>query len=251
MAEVHRVSRRSTLASISLLLSVLVAALAAGSGFGTRLGWWNYRVGLNLLTWAVIGACLTGISSLVSSLITLPFLSETRGFSLSVLGLVISAIVIAIPVQWRLRAGTVPSIHDISTDLKNPPRFRVIQNFRDDQNNDLRRTNEDLASMQRKAYPKLDSFSVERSKTYCMKRALKIARNLNWTLRSINWETGHVEATDRTFWFGFKDDIVVRINSLRDGQCKIDVRSVSRHGKSDLGTNARRIKNYLGQIKTK
>jgi uncharacterized protein (DUF1499 family) len=56
-----------------------------------------------------------------------------------------------------------------------------------------------------------------------------------------------IEATATTFWFGFKDDIVVRITSA-DGGSRIDVRSVSRVGRGDVGTNAKRIKAYLAQI---
>ena len=56
-----------------------------------------------------------------------------------------------------------------------------------------------------------------------------------------------IEATDTTLWFGFKDDVVVRITSAPTGS-RMDVRSVSRVGKSDLGTNARRIEAYLSRM---
>ena len=60
-------------------------------------------------------------------------------------------------------------------------------------------------------------------------------------------DQGRIEATDTTLWFGFKDDIVVRVTA-QDSASRIDVRSVSRVGKSDVGTNASRIRNYLLKI---
>ena len=57
-----------------------------------------------------------------------------------------------------------------------------------------------------------------------------------------------IEATDRTFWFGFKDDVVIRITPEPDGS-RVDVRSLSRVGKSDVGTNAKRIRAYLRKLK--
>ena len=58
---------------------------------------------------------------------------------------------------------------------------------------------------------------------------------------------GRIEATDTTFWFGFKDDVVVRVQPADNGS-RIDVRSESRVGKSDVGTNARRIRAYLAKL---
>jgi uncharacterized protein (DUF1499 family) len=58
---------------------------------------------------------------------------------------------------------------------------------------------------------------------------------------------GRIEATDTTFWFGFKDDIVVRIAATGHGS-RLDVRSVSRVGVSDIGTNARRIRKFLKEL---
>jgi uncharacterized protein (DUF1499 family) len=59
-----------------------------------------------------------------------------------------------------------------------------------------------------------------------------------------------VEATDTTFWFGFKDDVVVRVRAAENGGGSIvDVRSVSRVGQSDLGLNAKRIGSILDGLR--
>jgi len=57
--------------------------------------------------------------------------------------------------------------------------------------------------------------------------------------------TGRIEATDSTFWFGFIDDVVVRLTPETDGGTRVDVRSVSRVGLGDAGANARRVRNFL------
>ena len=79
-------------------------------------------------------------------------------------------------------------------------------------------------------------------------RALSAARGMKWEIVASDPATGRIEATDTTFWFGFKDDVVVRISSAPQGS-RIDVRSVSRVGRSDVGTNAKRIQIYLEKVK--
>jgi len=77
--------------------------------------------------------------------------------------------------------------------------------------------------------------------------AVQTAEALGWEVVAADPVAGRLEATDTTFWFGFKDDIVVRIRSQPDGS-RVDVRSVSRVGRSDVGTNARRIREFLRRL---
>ena len=60
---------------------------------------------------------------------------------------------------------------------------------------------------------------------------------------------GRLEATARTRWFGFRDDVVVRVRPDGAGS-RVDVRSVSRVGRSDLGTNARRIRGFMDALRS-
>lgn len=76
---------------------------------------------------------------------------------------------------------------------------------------------------------------------------MSATRSLGWQVADANEKEGRIEATDITFWFGFKDDIVVRITPTARGS-RIDVRSVSRVGRGDLGTNAKRVRGYLKKI---
>jgi uncharacterized protein (DUF1499 family) len=75
-------------------------------------------------------------------------------------------------------------------------------------------------------------------------RALAVARAQGLRIVEANQDEGRIEAIDSTFWFGFKDDVVIRITPA-DGGSRLDVRSVSRVGRSDIGTNAKRIRTFL------
>jgi uncharacterized protein (DUF1499 family) len=70
---------------------------------------------------------------------------------------------------------------------------------------------------------------------------------MGWEIVDSDPERGRIEATATTFWFGFKDDVVVRVRPASEGS-RIDVRSVSRVGRSDVGTNAERIEEYLEKL---
>jgi uncharacterized protein (DUF1499 family) len=78
-------------------------------------------------------------------------------------------------------------------------------------------------------------------------RALAVAQERGWQIVNADQSGGRIEATDTTRWFGFEDDVVVRLTPWGSGT-RVDVRSVSRIGRSDVGTNARRIRRYLDEL---
>jgi uncharacterized protein (DUF1499 family) len=73
---------------------------------------------------------------------------------------------------------------------------------------------------------------------------LAAARAQGWEIVAAVPAEGRIEATDTTRFFGFKDDIVIRVKAEGAGS-RVDVRSLSRVGKSDVGKNASRIRAYL------
>jgi uncharacterized protein (DUF1499 family) len=70
---------------------------------------------------------------------------------------------------------------------------------------------------------------------------------MGWDVVAVDAGRGRTEATDTTRWFRFKDDVVVRVTPSGNG-ARVDVRSKSRVGRSDVGTNARRIRTYLAEV---
>jgi uncharacterized protein (DUF1499 family) len=71
---------------------------------------------------------------------------------------------------------------------------------------------------------------------------------MGWEIVASDAPAGRIEATDTTTWFGFKDDIIVRVRPEASGGSRVDVRSVSRLGESDVGANAKRVRKYLAKL---
>jgi uncharacterized protein (DUF1499 family) len=158
--------------------------------------------------------------------------------------LVIGAVIVAIPATLILRARSVPMIHDITTDTDEPPAFEAVLSARGPGANSAEYGGPAIAAQQHQAYPDLRSVVLRDAPASAFDRVLKAARQLGWAIVASDPGRGRVEATDTTFWFGFKDDVVIRIRAEGTGS-RIDMRSLSRVGRSDVGTNAGRIRRFF------
>jgi len=156
--------------------------------------------------------------------------------------------VAAVPVSWRLQAKRLPAIHDITTDTLHPPEFAAILPLRKDAPNPATYGGPDVAEAQKKAYADLRTEVLDLPFEQAFARSLAAARAAGWQIVAAEPAAGRIEAIDTTFWFGFSDDIVIRIVAAGD-RTLLDIRSVSRVGKSDVGTNARRIRDYLKRVR--
>jgi uncharacterized protein (DUF1499 family) len=214
---------------------------------GSRLGWWHFRTGFSMLRWAADGGLLAAAVSIVGLILSRRQLSRAR-LILSISGLVIGLLVLGVLWSWWHTAQNVPAIHDITTDTENPPAFVSILPLRKDAANPAEYGGPEIAAKQKTAYPDLASAMLPLPPPQAFEQALRTARDMGWTIVDSNPGEGRIEATDMTFWFGFKDDIVIRIVPADQGS-RIDVRSVSRVGRSDVGTNAKRIRKFLKKLK--
>jgi uncharacterized protein (DUF1499 family) len=104
-----------------------------------------------------------------------------------------------------------------------------------------------IAGLQRRAYPDLGPAILNTPPPHAFEQALATVRAMGWDLVAADQKAGRIEATDTTFWFGFKDDVVIRVRPSEGGS-RIDVRSLSRVGGGDVGTNANRIRAYLRKL---
>jgi uncharacterized protein (DUF1499 family) len=138
--------------------------------------------------------------------------------------------------------GNHPMIHDISTDTADPPTFTVALQQRGTDSNTLE-LDQSVMRQQEAAYPDLQTLVSPLPTDEAYNRALQVATNLGWDIYHQDSNTGVIEAVDTTSIMGFKDDIVIRVRSSAQGTL-IDLRSVSRVGKSDLGANAQRIRAF-------
>jgi uncharacterized protein (DUF1499 family) len=146
----------------------------------------------------------------------------------------------AVACGWLRQAQGAPSLHDVTTDLENPPAFEALAAKRPSDSNPLTRSRE-VDQLQRQHYADLTPVTVSQPARLVFDRARLVAENQGWTIASSDPDTGRLEATDTTWWFGFTDDIVVRLIPWGTAT-RVDIRSVSRYGLTDTGTNARRIR---------
>lgn len=227
-----------------LMLALLAALLLLIAGPGTRFELWDFRTGFGLMRWAVYLGGAAVVLSIV--LLLVPRLRRAAAGRLGA-ALVIGLLAAGIPLNGVRIARSVPPIHDISTDTGRPPAFVAVLPLRAGAPNSAEHAGAELARTQREAYPDLASHRLDVAPDAAFERAAQAARDMGWDIVDTDPAAGRIEATDTTFWFGFKDDVVVRVEPDGAGS-RIDVRSVSRVGMSDVGANARRIRAYLARI---
>jgi uncharacterized protein (DUF1499 family) len=225
-------------------LSVLAIVLLAVAGPGTRFGAWDFRTGFQLLRW---GAYL-GIAGAGLGLVTLLWRPAGSSLWRPLLAIALGAVATLMPWRWMEQARKVPPIHDITTDTERPPAFVAVLPLRADAPNPATYGGEEIAAQQRAAYPDIAPLRLQQPASEVFTRALEAARASGWDIVASEASQGRIEATATTPWFGFKDDIVIRVAPEGTGS-RVDVRSVSRVGVSDVGTNARRVREYLDRLR--
>lgn len=228
------------LATIALIIALLTGLALLVGGPGARLGLWDFRFGFLLMRYAAyvgIGALALGALALF-----VPRARQGQGIKLMV-ALAIAAVVVWIPWQTLQQARAVPPIHDITTDTDNPPPFVAIAPLRAEAPNPAVYDGESSARQQLAAYPDIQPIALPMAARDAFDRALATARDQGWEIVAAVPDPGRIEATDTSFWYGFKDDVVIRIAG-DDRESRVDIRSKSRVGKSDLGKNAERVRAF-------
>jgi uncharacterized protein (DUF1499 family) len=229
------------IAGFSIALAASFSAVLAG--LGTRLELWDFRTGLKILRWAAYGGVPATVISFVG--LILSFRKGARsGIVLCVAGFVLGGLLVGVSWSWLQKTKTVPRIHDITTDTENPPEFAAVLPLREKATNPPSYGGPPIAEQQRKAYPDIVPLVLNAPPEDVYSKAILVARQLGWEIIDSAKGEGRIEAVDTTFWFGFKDDVVIRIKKSDSGS-RVDIRSVSRVGVSDVGTNAERIRRFL------
>lgn len=184
-------------------------------------------------------AFLFGVAALVAGRKHPP---QSRGTLLAAMG--ISLAYVGFLATRPMVAGDAPAIHDVTTDLADPPRFELLP---------LRADNlagvgtvENWRRIHAAAYGDLRPIVIARPARDVVQDAERLARAAGWRIAVSDPARGHIEATASVSYIRFQDDVVIRILPIADGaQSRVDMRSVSRVGVGDLGVNAKRVRAFL------
>jgi len=222
------------LAALLALATLLILVL---SGPGVRFNLFSYRIGLDLFRiWSFYAAIATAAVALLA-LVIAPV--RRRGVVLPIVALLIGLAALYPSHAFQSRARSHPPINDITTDTQDPPAYMTTARAY---------PGADMARQQRAAYPDITPVTLPMPPAQAFAKALAAAEAMGWEVVGRDADAGRIEAVDSTKWFGFKDDIAIRVRAA-DAGSRVDIRSKSRVGRGDLGTNAQRIRAYVERLK--
>lgn len=172
------------------------------------------------------------------------------GLGSAVLGLFLGIALLAYPSYLGLRAYRTPMINDVTTDPVNPPRFDVLARLRPRGTNDY--PGVALAERQQATYPDLGPLETNAPPKLTYDVAMALIGKRKWNVVDARppqpGRPGTIEAIARTAIMGFREDVVIRVSAAANNGSRVDVRSASRYGFHDLGSNAARVRTLVEDI---
>jgi uncharacterized protein (DUF1499 family) len=237
--------RTSGVSRLAVALAIVSLLGLAAAGPLHRLGLVTLTGAFTLLKWAVYGALTTIVLAIVGVIV-----AARRGTRMStpLTAMLLAFLATGSIAALAWKASRVPAIHDVTTDTLQPPPFMAVLPLREATANPVSYGGPDIAAKQQKAFPDIVPLALNLPPDRAFDRALAAARGMGWDLVASDPAGGRIEAIDTTFWFGFKDDVVIRVTPQPNGS-RVDIRSLSRVGVGDIGTNAARIRRYLAAMK--
>jgi uncharacterized protein (DUF1499 family) len=246
----------ATLTRVGLWLLVVGIVLVVIAGPLNRFGVTGFQPALLLLAG---GTLLLVLGVLVAIVGFLGAMAKATPISRApaALAIVVGLGLLGYLLSWLQAGRGVPPIHEISTDLESPPPFVAIREVRDRipglNPSDYvveqpgRSGTLNVPQAQRGAYPDIQPLQLQLPPAEAFTRVERAAREMGWEIVAAVPEEGRLEATDTTRFFGFKDDVVVRLRA-EGGGTRVDVRSKSRVGVGDVGANAARVRAFLAEL---
>ncbi|GAA0488564.1 hypothetical protein GCM10009096_34410 [Parasphingorhabdus litoris] len=240
-----------------LALAVAAVIVFFGSAFGAGIGLWGWQAGLSALPWTGLVALIALIVAIVGILLDRRKERKTR-WRLLGLGTIVSLGFIGYLASYAMTLASLPAIHDITTDLADPPEFSALTLRADNWDNipgaddsAMRGMNprQRWATLHQDAYPDIRSVRINQPVAEVIEKSKRLAEDRGWEVANVDPASGHLEATATISLFRFKDDVVIRARAAENGQASIiDMRSVSRVGIHDLGANAKRVRQFLSDL---
>ena len=231
--------------------SILAAGVAAFlllpiGALGTRVGLWGFEVGFLLLLLGGLLA-LAGLGGGIPGVLAARRRSLSRDLWGTVFGMALGFAVVVFMGMQLLRVMSAPLIHHVSTNTEDPPQFIEVIALRGEDANPLAFDAEKIAPLQAEFYPWIEPLLLRATPEEAFDEALYVLMDMGLEVVATHPELGLIEAVDTTFWFGFQDDVAIRVGAYPQGSV-IDARSVSRVGLTDLGANAERVKEIFRRL---
>ncbi|MCL6415345.1 DUF1499 domain-containing protein [Aestuariirhabdus sp. Z084] len=229
--------RLGQLSKLAMILTVSLFPIAVA---GFRMKFWDFSVSFTLLKANVVVALLVIVLSAIFILLA-GYQRERSWVTQGCWMLLCALLILGLYGFQGYKAKNYPFIHDVTTDLANPPQFDAVAALRSSQDHSVIYEGESVAAQQRAGYPDLLPVITETNPEQAFIRLKAMIQARGWVLVDDDPARGRLEAVITSWLFGFKDDLVIRIQPYGSG-ARIDMRSASRIGRSDLGANAARIR---------
>lgn len=215
--------------------------LALSGPMGVRADIWGFGQALFNLKIATVVGVFGSILCLIGLFNTRPG-GKYRGFGYSLSALLVLIPMLAFLFSWNHAKHTLPPIQDIVTDTEDPLDFWEAPNS-------ILYAGDKTAVLQLEFYPDIEPLILPLPAERVFDLALALLEERGWTIWNPKLEDLHLEATERTFWFGYTDDVSIQITELEDSRSRVDMRSTSRFGGGgDGGTNANRIRAFFADL---
>ncbi len=275
---------RGKLAGFALALSIFSVAWFAIAAIGSKLGLWGWQFGLGVMTiqWGPMLLLAAGVIALLALIISLIKAPRKKAAILAFAAVLISGLALGRVAAFGGTAERLPPLHDIQTDWANPIQpsdalvtereatgalnpiedapvlpdavntrwpglgGRLVSEVQEEAEFDTATHK----SPKETPYPMLAPLIAPGSVEDGYAAALAAVEGKGWSIVLADPEEGRIDATETSFWYGFKDDILIRVLPDEAG-VRIDVRSVSRVGLSDLGVNAKRVRDLLDELEVR
>jgi len=242
--------RITWLATLSRRIAVFALPVVLLAVVLHRFGVVEYEVAYVTLA-AGLTVALLGILVAIAAFIVI-WNEGLRGLGRAIGALMIGLAVLAYPAYEFARGANLPAISDVTTDPSDPPRFLAVASARPSGANAIAYPGERTARLQFTAYPAVKPLEVDAGPDEIFNAALSMIERRGWrVLDSVTprggQREGRIEAVARTLVMGFREDVVIRIRTIEKGM-RVDMRSASRYGSHDFGSNARRVESFLAEL---
>ncbi|HEX5055767.1 MAG TPA: DUF1499 domain-containing protein [Gammaproteobacteria bacterium] len=242
-----------TLSHYVILLALLLACGsllgALASGLGVRAAFWEFRTGFSILRWSAYAGGAAAILAAAGILLAKFYggsLLDARGSAALLLGLA----VIGVP-WWTVHEfGKTPTVADATTNIGDPPSFVALVPVRmQSAQNPLAYRREEAADLQARYFPDLETLETDMTPAEVVTVGRQAVVDMGLEIAAAEPAEGRLEATATSFWFGFKDDLVLRARTRPNGTTLVDIRSASRVGKLDGGVNGKRVRRLMQDLR--